>query len=88
MHIGFSHLIIENDCQFIVDKLLSEDFCSDLDNLLVDIKEWMGKFTDCKIHFAYRECNKVTHNLARHAWNIEHINLWHIVKPDFISNFL
>lgn len=41
IHLGVTHLIIESGCQFVVDKLLVEDFDSDLDNLLANIREWM-----------------------------------------------
>lgn len=87
MHMGISCLIIESDCQFVMDKLEFDDFCSDFGNLLVNIKEWIGKFIDCQIQFTYRECNKVAHTLAHHAQNVENSSMWYGVEPKFISPF-
>lgn len=88
IHLGITHLIIESDFQFVVDTLLAEDFDSDLDNLLANIREWMQKFIGCHIKLDYRECNKVAHALARHVWNTKHINMWYVtMEPDFIDPF-
>lgn len=57
IHLGLTHLIIESDYQFVVNKLLVGDFDLNLGIQFVDIREWMGKFLDCHIQFAFRECN-------------------------------
>lgn len=58
MHMGISHLIIESNCQFVVDKIRGEDHCSHFGNLLSNIKEWMEKFIDFQIKFAYQNSIK------------------------------
>lgn len=85
MHMEISHILIESDCQYVVNQILNEEFSSKLGNLLYDIKDWMGKLVDCHIQFAYHEYNRVAHSLARHAWSIPNISLWYGVEPSFIS---
>lgn len=53
IHLSLTHLIIESDYQFVEDKLLAGDFDSELGILFIDIREWMEKFLDCHIQFAF-----------------------------------
>lgn len=87
MSLGISHLIIESDFHILVNSILQEeDPRSDIGNLLHHIKEWMGKFQDCRIQIFHFHCNKASHTLAHYAWTVSSIRFWYGVELDFISH--
>lgn len=54
-------------------------------NLFQDIKDIMGHFQLCNVHFAYRQSNEAAHLLAKYAWNVTNFVLWFGEVPDFLS---
>lgn len=77
LHLGFPNLLIDSDCQLVVNELQQETpSSSHLGNLYLDIKALMTNFQQCNIIFYYRHYNSVAHSLAKFAWNVDHILSW------------
>lgn len=77
MHLGISHLIIESDCQVVVNEMHHfEASCSPMDNLFQDINALMAYFQHCNIQFCHRKCNEVANRISRHAWDVNHVVMW------------
>lgn len=68
LQLGISNLIVELDCQSLVAELHNHQApLSPLGNIFQDIKDLMGRFQLCSVHFAYRQSNVVAHLLAKYA---------------------
>lgn len=65
IQLGIPHLLIECDSQVVVNWILEEkSSLADVDYLIRNIKEWMGKFVTCKIQFYHCFNNNAAHTLA------------------------
>lgn len=75
---GISHLLVELVCQSIV-LLLQDPTTSDSShgNIIQEIKMLMNQFEDCQSNIA-------AHSLAKRAWHISNIVMWHGEYPNFL----
>ncbi|CAI9762880.1 unnamed protein product [Fraxinus pennsylvanica] len=87
MSMGISRLVIESDCLFVVSQLNDEESISLLPwgSIIADIRCLLSAFLDVKICHVNRLGNGIAHELARHAWEVESIQMWWEGFPDFIS---
>lgn len=68
LHLGISNLILESDCQTVMNALQNpQESHSLLSNLFCDIKALVAMFQHFSIHFDHRECNTAIHRLAKFA---------------------
>ncbi|CAI9783491.1 unnamed protein product [Fraxinus pennsylvanica] len=88
MSMGISRLVIESDCLFVVSQLNDEESISlsPWSSIIADIRCLLSVFLDVKICHVNRLGNGVAHELARHAWEVESIQMWWEGFPDFISH--
>lgn len=86
MHRGISNLIIENDYRLLVEEISSaETPNSTLGNILLDIKDLMSHFINCKIQYGNRTSNTADHKLVRNVWHVNDIFLWYEEMPLFLE---
>ncbi|XP_021842478.2 uncharacterized protein [Spinacia oleracea] len=63
---GFKHLILEGDCQVVINRLKkASTFLSDLDSLLDDVLSIITFFDFISFSHVKRDGNFVSHHLAR-----------------------
>lgn len=63
---GIPTLIVENDCQLVMQEVLQPGTPSlEVGNLLLDVKAIMSHFTSCNLQYGNRAGNVVAHQLAR-----------------------
>ncbi|CAI9756236.1 unnamed protein product [Fraxinus pennsylvanica] len=84
---GISQLIIESDCLFIVSQLNDAESVtlSPWASIIADIRHLLFAFLDVKISHVSRLWNGIAHELARHTWQVESIQMWWEGFSDFIS---
>lgn len=76
LQLGISNLLVESDCQAIANEIQGQQASlSPLGNIFQDIRELLGRFKTCSIHFAYRESNVVVHLPAKYAWDVTDVVL-------------
>ncbi|CAI9760756.1 unnamed protein product [Fraxinus pennsylvanica] len=87
MPMGISHLVIESDCLLVVSQLndVESITTSPWGSIIADIRRLLFSFMDVTICHVSRLGNGVAHELARHAWEVESIQMWWEGFPDFIS---
>lgn len=84
MHLGISHLIIESDCQVIINQILQNGIQTlDIGNLVLDIREWMEKLQDYRLQYSSKWSNSTTH-----AKSTDGVMLWFRNDPDFIAQIV
>lgn len=77
MNNDFTNIILKSICLLLVEEVLSPfASCSNLENIVMNITNLTDYFTSCYIQYARRDCNRVTHKLARNAWHTDEIVLW------------
>ncbi|XP_042983365.1 uncharacterized protein LOC122312778 [Carya illinoinensis] len=87
--LGIPKLIIETDCLHVVQELQSSEASyASVGNLFADINHLMMRFQEAQVIHVNRMGNGVAHSLARHAWNIEDINVWWDQIPSFVHHSL
>lgn len=83
---GFTHILVESDCQLVVNEMLNaENSSSEMGNIYLDVKDLMSRFRDFSLHFASRLCNIAAHRLARNSWHVNQAVLWHGDMLDFLT---
>ncbi|CAI9761065.1 unnamed protein product [Fraxinus pennsylvanica] len=87
VYMSISQLIIESDCLFVVSQLNDSEFVaiSPWASIIADIRHLLFAFLDVKISHVSRLGNGVAHKLARHAWEVESIQMWWEGFSNFIS---
>lgn len=89
IHLGIRHLLIESDCQVVVNQIIMEDeSLAEVGPLIHDIKEWMGKFTSCKIQFCHSSNNMAAHTPAKYAQNVDECRIWFGTDPKILSQIV
>lgn len=57
---------------------------SALENSVAEVITIQAEFEEFKIQYVYREQNVATHNLAKHAWQVDRIVMWGN-PPEFLD---
>ena len=66
---GYTHVIMEGDCQTLIQLVTNSASHCSLANLLTDIQFWAGKFRSIQFKFVKREGNMIAHDLAKLGCN-------------------
>lgn len=83
------NLVVESDCQSIVQMLNDPaESKSPIGNVIQEIRTLMGNFQTCTPQFCYRQSIKAAHYLARHAWSIDKVVMWHGDTPEFLYQII
>lgn len=64
----------------------SKESSSTLGNYLLDIREFILHFINCKIQYGSCACNSVAYKLAKNAWHVNDIVMWFGEMPPFLKH--
>lgn len=82
MHQGFQNLLIESNCNLLVEEVLSPQAPNSiLGNIVMDIRNILLHFLNFSLQYCSPECNYAAHYLAKHAWQVDDIVMWMGVPP-------
>lgn len=86
---GIKRIIVESDnltmvkeCQKIGEICIQS--LRNKNHLFIEISTLKNMFEECLFGHVYREQNRVAHEHARHAWQLENVAIWNVI-PDFVS---
>ena len=87
MEIGVHKVILEGDCEILIKALQSNSHSlSQFGHLAKDVKYLASKFQSYNLSHVHRQCNVVTHTLAKRAILNPHLLVWmEYVPPDILS---
>ena len=84
--LGFTQVVLEGDSQVLMIALINDSVFLSSDSLLIDDIRFATRFfIQLRYSHVKRECNKVAHNLTRHALCISNFVMWmEDVPPPFL----
>ena len=75
--LGLPAIVLEGDSKHTIESLKGDDeSLADIGHLIEEAKQYGRQFNVIQYRHVKRECNKASHNIARHARHVSEFSVW------------